>query len=130
VRRFHPFNFVDIMAAQVNKVNGDHNKDGAGEELWRHSSPKTTPMWKFLEFVNAKHKLELRSYDDLYHWSTEHIASFWEQVWNFAGVRASQPFEQVRNTLNLLCDAVLRMCRLWMKRRLCILVPNSSREQN
>ncbi|KAI1024658.1 hypothetical protein LB503_007332 [Fusarium chuoi] len=63
--------------------------------LWRHSDPKSTHMWKFLEHVNKKHGLSLDGYPALYKWSIDEVAQFWEEVWHFAGVTASKPFEEV-----------------------------------
>lgn len=66
-----------------------------GEELWRHSSPRSTPMWKFLELVNRNHGQKLKSYSDLYKWSVNNIAAFWAEVWFFTGVRSSKPYDHV-----------------------------------
>ncbi|KAK3375293.1 hypothetical protein B0H63DRAFT_274779 [Podospora didyma] len=64
-------------------------------ELWRHGSPKSTQMWKFLHHVNTKYQLSLSDYPSLYKWSVENVAPFWEEVWHFAGIKASKPFDQV-----------------------------------
>ncbi|KAF4981957.1 hypothetical protein FZEAL_2351 [Fusarium zealandicum] len=63
--------------------------------LWRHTDPKSTPMWQFLEHVNKKHGLSLGDYPALYKWSIDEVALFWEEIWHFAGVTASKPFDQV-----------------------------------
>jgi len=63
--------------------------------LWRHPDPKSTHMWKFLEHVNKKHGLNLDGYPALYKWSIDDVASFWEEVWHFTGVTASQSFDEV-----------------------------------
>ncbi|TAQ87419.1 hypothetical protein B7494_g4236 [Chlorociboria aeruginascens] len=64
-------------------------------ELWRHADPESTQMWIFLQTVNKKYGLELESYKDLYQWSVENIAEFWEETWHFTGIKASRPFDQV-----------------------------------
>lgn len=65
-------------------------------ELWRHSDPEGTQMWKFLQHVNSKYGLSLADYPDLYKWSVDNVADFWGDVWHFAGIKASKPFDQVR----------------------------------
>ena len=64
-------------------------------ELWRHENAQSTHMWRFLEHVNAKYRLELSDYPTLYRWSVDNVASFWEEVWDFAGVRSSRRFDVV-----------------------------------
>ncbi|GKT95884.1 acetoacetate-CoA ligase [Colletotrichum tofieldiae] len=64
-------------------------------ELWRHPDPTSTPMWAFLLRVNSKYGLELADYPSLYKWSIENVAEFWEEVWHFVGVTASEPFDKV-----------------------------------
>ncbi|KAK3357292.1 acetoacetate-CoA ligase-like protein [Lasiosphaeria hispida] len=67
----------------------------AATELWRHGDPESTQMWKFLQRVNDKHGLQLSDYSTLYRWSVDNVAPFWEEVWDFAGVRASRRFDKV-----------------------------------
>ena len=62
-----------------------------------------TPLWmpsderirdanitRFMDVVNARHKLNLASYADLYNWSVENIPDFWLEVWDFADIKASK----------------------------------------
>src|SRR5215216_160572 len=71
-----------------------------------------TPLWtpseerkrqanitRFMDRVNAQHKLNLRSYPELYQWSVKDIPDFWAAVWDFAEIKASQPYEQVVDNL-------------------------------
>ncbi|KAK0711322.1 hypothetical protein B0H67DRAFT_284927 [Lasiosphaeris hirsuta] len=67
----------------------------AATELWRHGEPESTQMWKFLQRVNDKHGLQLSGYSTLYKWSIDNVALFWEEVWDFTGVRASRRFDKV-----------------------------------
>ncbi|KAK3322185.1 acetoacetate-CoA ligase-like protein [Apodospora peruviana] len=67
----------------------------AAPELWRHASPQSTQMWKFLQHVNSKYGLDIDDYPTLYKWSVENVAAFWDEVWHFAGVKSSKPFDQV-----------------------------------
>jgi len=78
------------MAENVDNTAGLQS----GEILWRHPNPETTQMWHFLQEVNNKYGLELKTFHDLYQWSIEHIADFWLMTWLHVGIQAS-------NTTNL-----------------------------
>ncbi|KAL2124807.1 hypothetical protein VTJ04DRAFT_1172 [Mycothermus thermophilus] len=67
----------------------------AAAELWRHPHPEGTQMWKFLNHVNTKYGLDLKDYQELYKWSVDNVADFWGEVWNFVGIKASKPYDQV-----------------------------------
>lgn len=67
-----------------------------------------TPLWipseerqqqanisRFMDEVNARQKLNLRSYAELYQWSVENIPDFWAAIWDFAEIKASKPYDQV-----------------------------------
>ncbi|GAB4315965.1 MAG: acetoacetate--CoA ligase [Promethearchaeota archaeon] len=49
----------------------------------------------FVKFVNEKHGLNLAGYFDLYDWSVENLADFWAAVWDFTGIVASEPYQEV-----------------------------------
>ena len=68
-------------------------------ELWKHERPEGTQMWRFLEHVNSKYNLNLKDYPQLYKWSVDNVADFWGDVWHFAGIKASKPFDQVRDVI-------------------------------
>ena len=34
-------------------------------------------------------------YKELYEWSCSHYSEFWEEMWHFAGVKASQQYDEV-----------------------------------
>lgn len=77
--------------------NGTHiPPEDSSSLLWRHPDPESTKMWEFLLLVNKRHGLNLHTYSQLHQWSIDHIASFWGDVWDFVGIRASEPYEQVR----------------------------------
>ncbi|KAF1739768.1 Acetoacetyl-CoA synthetase [Beauveria bassiana] len=59
------------------------------EVLWTHPDPTSTPMWQFIQRVNAEHNLALAGYPDLYRWSIDRIADFWRACWDFVGIVAS-----------------------------------------
>lgn len=86
-------------------ANGDNHSSGQdlGSELWRHPAPETTQMWKFLQTVNKGKSLELKNYNDLYDWSINQTADFWDAVWHFTGIKASAPYDEVGRPLNRFC---------------------------
>jgi acetoacetyl-CoA synthetase len=63
--------------------------------LWTHPDPTSTPMWHFLQRVNTKYDLQLKDYQGLYQWSVDQIGPFWEETWEFVGIKASVGYEQV-----------------------------------
>ncbi|CAA7599492.1 Acetoacetate-CoA ligase/acetate-CoA ligase [Acididesulfobacillus acetoxydans] len=67
------------------------------EILWQPSGErvKKANMTRFREFVNVKFALALKNYDELYQWSITEIPSFWAAMWEFGGLIASQPYEEV-----------------------------------
>jgi hypothetical protein len=79
-------------------------------ELWRHPDPKSTPMYKFMQHINTTFGLALDDYPALYKWSVDHVPSFWEQVWHFVGVEASQPFDEVGSRRPCLIPPFAQSC--------------------
>ncbi|KAF8861423.1 acetoacetyl-CoA synthase-like protein [Acephala macrosclerotiorum] len=63
--------------------------------LWNHPEPDSTRMAGFLQRVNQKYNLKLKTYDDLYKWSIDHIGEFWEDIWDVCGVIAKRRFTEV-----------------------------------
>ncbi|KAF8709107.1 AMP-binding enzyme, partial [Rhizoctonia solani] len=49
--------------------------------LWTPEGTHETRTAQFMRKVNAKYGLSLSSYDQLWSWSTENIAEFWDLVW-------------------------------------------------
>src|SRR5262245_3400237 len=73
-----------------------------------------TPLWtpseerkrqanitRFIGAINARHKLNLVSYADLYDWSVNHIPDFWAEVWDFAEIKASKKYDKVVEDLTV-----------------------------
>jgi acetoacetyl-CoA synthetase len=79
-------------------TNGTVIKNGivtTSTKLWEHPSPKSTKMYEIMTMLNDTKGLDLKTYDDLHEWSINNIATFWELVWHFTGIRSSVPFRQV-----------------------------------
>ncbi len=65
--------------------------------LWEPSAEriKQANMTRFIEFVNQRYDQNFKEYAQLYHWSVTQIPDFWAAIWEFGGVKASQPYTQV-----------------------------------
>ncbi|KAK7510551.1 acetoacetyl-CoA synthase [Phyllosticta citriasiana] len=79
----------------INLENGANGMETAPRKLWTHPAPQTTKMWDFLQRINKTHGLHLQSYKELHHWSIENIAEFWAAIWDYVGIRVSQPYHEV-----------------------------------
>jgi acetoacetyl-CoA synthetase len=68
-----------------------------GKMLWRPSTQrvKDSNMYRFMEFVNARHGKNLSDYDQLYRWSVDNIPDFWAAMWDFAPIKASRRYDLV-----------------------------------
>lgn len=87
---------------------GDHSTNGEFNtndtpELWRHPKPESTQMYAFQEHVKQKHNLSIAGYQDLWQWSVDHPAAFWEEIWHYTQIKAEQPYQSVSN--RLICTA-------------------------
>jgi acetoacetyl-CoA synthetase len=81
------------MAA--NTLNGE-TKDSV--ELWRHPRPESTEFYAFQQHIAKKHGVATSSYNDLWQWSVDHPAAFWEEVWHYTGIKANKQYD-VGNSL-------------------------------
>ena len=54
---------------------------------------------RFIQTVNRQFGLAFKTYADLYRWSVEHTEAFWETLWEFADIRASQRYTRVVDDL-------------------------------
>ena len=62
------------------------------DPLWRPNAEQIAAanLTVFVRFVNDRHRAGLTDYASLYRWSVERAESFWQALWEFCGVRASQ----------------------------------------
>jgi acetoacetyl-CoA synthetase len=69
-----------------------------GELLWE-PSPDTVErsnMTAYMRWLEAERGLELGGdYDALWRWSVDDLEGFWSSIWDYFGVRASQPYAEV-----------------------------------
>ena len=72
-----------------------------GDRLWEPSRERIeqTNMWRFLQFVNERHRILLSNYPELYQWSVDNIPEFWADLWDFLSVIHSKPYEVVVDDL-------------------------------
>ena len=60
--------------------------------LWSPSRERIAQanLTRFIDFVNRRHGLVLREYDELYAWSVTEIPAFWSALWDFCELRRSR----------------------------------------
>lgn len=65
--------------------------------LWQPSEERirSTNMYRFMMFINERYNKDFTEYAPLYQWSVDHIPEFWASMWEFAGIKASEPYTQV-----------------------------------
>ena len=73
-----------------------------GKLLWQPSEQriKASNMYRFMNAINERFGRNFTEYEALYRWSIQNIPDFWATLWDFAGVIASEPYEQVIDDLN------------------------------
>ncbi len=87
-----------MMATACNFYREKHMKT----PLWIPSEERKRQanISRFIEQVNDRFGLNLQSYHELHRWSVENIPAFWATLWDFVGIRASQPYTQVVDDLS------------------------------
>lgn len=67
--------------------------DGYSQVLWEpdEKSCKNSNLSSFLYFVNQKHKLELKSWPELYNWSVQEKEAFWATLASYYDVDLKSP---------------------------------------
>ncbi|MBR9987745.1 MAG: acetoacetate--CoA ligase [Desulfosarcina sp.] len=70
--------------------------------LWQPSEAqiKASNMYRFMTLINQRYGTAFDSYDGLYQWSVDHIPEFWKEMWDFAAIKASVPYDQVIDDAN------------------------------
>ena len=70
----------------------------AGETpLWQPSAAdrERAEMTRFMRWAGERHGREFEDYEDLWRWSVAELEDFWQDIWEFFGVRSSREPEQV-----------------------------------
>ncbi|MEJ2234248.1 MAG: acetoacetate--CoA ligase [Syntrophobacterales bacterium] len=67
------------------------------ELLWQPAEKriKSTNMYHFMAYVNARHRMSFANYGELYGWSIEESPVFWETLWAYSEVIHSRSYDQV-----------------------------------
>ena len=65
--------------------------------LWKPTEErvKNSNMYRFMNFINEKHSLDIHEYRSLYKWSIENIPEFWASFWEFADIKCSTMYDTV-----------------------------------
>lgn len=74
----------------------------AREVLWTPPDLRSTQMWRFIQRVNERRGLAIANFEELYRWSIEDVAAFWEEVWHFFEIKASRSYDEVSPSRTLL----------------------------
>ncbi|ORY71180.1 acetoacetate-CoA ligase [Pseudomassariella vexata] len=64
------------------------------KKLWEHPNPKETEMYRFMQNVNKKHSLDLKTFWDLYQYSITKRSEFHSEVFNFVPLIHTGSFKQ------------------------------------
>lgn len=62
------------------------------KHLWMHSNPTQTRTYDFKTKIEREYNQQFATYEELRQWSIANINLFWEEVWHFTGIKASEPF--------------------------------------
>ena len=65
--------------------------------LWSPSQKRRAEsrLTEYLEWLEREKGLRFADYDALWRWSVDELEAFWESIWQFFEVRASQPYARV-----------------------------------
>jgi acetoacetyl-CoA synthetase len=65
--------------------------------LWTPSRERaeSTELARFMRWAGERHGREFDDYEELWRWSVDELEQFWADIWEFCGVRASVPYQQV-----------------------------------
>ena len=63
------------------------------EALWQPSEERirATRLFGFQNYLQQQHAVAFDDYQSLHQWSVEQRELFWQAIWDFCGVKASQP---------------------------------------
>jgi acetoacetyl-CoA synthetase len=65
--------------------------------LWAPSAAdvERAEMTRYMRWAGERRGAPFAGYDELWRWSVQETEDFWASIWEFAGVRASRPYERV-----------------------------------
>ncbi len=64
----------------------------AGDVLWQPSMQvlEQANLTRLMRWLAVEKNLDFASYDELWQWSVTELGAFWQAIWEFCGVKASQ----------------------------------------
>ena len=67
------------------------------QPLWQPSetTKKAANMTKYMAKVNQRYGKKFSTYKELYEWSINNLSEFWASVWDYTGIKSSQPYDKV-----------------------------------
>jgi acetoacetyl-CoA synthetase len=65
--------------------------------MWTPSAAdrERAEMARYMRWAGERRGAPFSDYDELWRWSVQETGDFWASIWEFAGVRASRPYERV-----------------------------------
>ncbi len=71
--------------------------DSAPTPLWSPSAQwrERAEMTRFMRWAGERTGRMFADYGELWEWSVSEVEEFWAAIWEYCGVRASRPYEQV-----------------------------------
>ena len=88
----------------------ESTKGNEGEVLWE-PSPKTIEdanLTDYMQWLKKEKSLAFDNYAQLWQWSVNEIENFWQSLWEYFKIEASQPFAQV------LSERGIAVHRVWL----------------
>ncbi|KAB8238461.1 acetoacetyl-CoA synthase [Aspergillus alliaceus] len=55
-------------------------------KLWEHANPQSTQMWAFKQKLEEEKDLQFPTFHDLYQWTINNRAAFWDFCWNYFSI--------------------------------------------
>lgn len=67
-----------------------------GTLLWQPSDEvrREANLTSYMEWLRETRGLHFEDYDELWQWSTDQLEAFWQSIWEYFDIKASQPPEQ------------------------------------
>ena len=69
--------------------------------LWKPDNNQKTHFNNFIDLVNSKYDLDLKTYNDLYDWSVNNIPQFWENTLDYSDIIYSGTYDRVIDNLKM-----------------------------
>ena len=69
--------------------------------LWKPANTSETHFNKFIDLVNITYDQDLRTYDELYHWTINNISQFWETSLEYSDIEYQGAFKKALDSLHM-----------------------------